>query len=113
MQVLDLLRIPERWTHAIRAPMRPNSTPDFILDTDASDWGLGAWLRQRRRHFTNPHAAYNTTAALRMEWPACFRCESINVREAAAVRIAFDQFRLGGIVLSSRACRSTATIESC
>ena len=113
MQVLDLLRIPERWTQAIRAPMRPNSTPDFILDTDASDWGLGAWLRQRRRHFTNPHAAYNTTAALRMEWPACFRCESINVREAAAVRIAFDQFRLGGIVLSSRACRSTATIESC
>jgi hypothetical protein len=27
----------------------PQRHPDFILDTDASDWGLGAWLRKRRR----------------------------------------------------------------
>jgi hypothetical protein len=92
MQVLDLLRLPERWTHAIRAPMRPNGTR--LHSDDASDWGLGAWLRQRRRHFTNPHAAYNTTAALRMEWPPCFRFESIN----CAKRQPCGPFPLGGIV---------------
>jgi hypothetical protein len=98
VQVLDLLRRPERWQHATRAPMRLNDTPDFILDTDASDWGLGAWLRKRRRRFADPHAAYDTVAALRMEWPACFRFESINVREAAAVQIAVEHFHLSQLV---------------
>ncbi len=68
-----------RWNGvSVLTPMLPSTDPRFVIYTDASDWGYGAWCSQS--YIFGP-------------WPTeWLRTTPIHVREMAAVVIAFWAF---------------------
>lgn len=89
VQALKTLRS-TTWTHATTAPIHKTQTPDYILNTDASDYGMGAWLLAHN----NQQGRFHTMDSLSAPWSRSMISESINLKEATTVAIATNQFHL-------------------